>query len=107
MDLARSILFAVEEMPYDGQPHEIAIAGSTAVEINYHVLLLSEPKLVETAKHPGGYLVPIRLTWDGHEYLAGVQDDGTWARVKGARAEDDGACRLKRSRSRFRLFCGN
>jgi len=40
MDLAREILAKVEELPYDGGFHNIAVNGRTPDEITYHVMLL-------------------------------------------------------------------
>jgi hypothetical protein len=82
LNLIRKILLAVESAD-TGAEHfiNVALPGYTAEEISYHVGLLAE----------GGYLAahdffndgqhtwtPLRLTWEGHEFLAVARDDTIW-----------------------------
>lgn len=89
MDLARRILFAVEEMPYDGAPDEsFAIEGIEPEVTAYHVLLLYEAGLIDAYdfSHMGmGYplWIPMRLRWEGHEFVDKIRNDTVWATVKG------------------------
>ena len=61
------------------------------VLLHYHINLLVEAKLIwavplnEPLPH---YLLsqyyPVRLTWEGHEFLAGTRDPENWQNVKDA-----------------------
>ena len=92
MDLIRKILFEVEKAPYSGPDWiDLEIEGHSRGEISYQVLLLWEAGLIEgvDASGRGSDYRPIRLTWDGHEFLEAVKDDTRWAKVKNAMAHDD------------------
>ena len=86
MDLARHILFAIEE--HDGDPLryiDLKISGRTDREVSYHVMLLGEARLVEVKNYGNANRFeyrPRRLTWEGHEFLDAVRDDTVWKRAK-------------------------
>ncbi|HWM89533.1 MAG TPA: DUF2513 domain-containing protein [Thermoanaerobaculia bacterium] len=84
MDLARRILFAVEEAPLDGET-DLNFDDFSQEEISYHVMLLSEAGLIE-AQDQSGYggsdWQPERLTWAGHEFLDASRDQGRWEKAK-------------------------
>jgi DNA-binding transcriptional ArsR family regulator len=73
--LAR-ILEAIEAAPYDFSdiPIDLHLEGYSEDAVAYHVLLLNEAGLITTSSHgvsEDGRTRPrpIRLTWEGHEYL--------------------------------------
>jgi Hypothetical protein (DUF2513) len=87
MDLIRSILLTVEDDP--GMTGQRFIAynrsdfpGHTQEEINYHIDLPFEGRLV--AGMPNANPVPLitKLTWGGHEFIAATKDPDVWQRVK-------------------------
>ena len=72
LDLIRHILLEIEKEPYTGDILQLDIEGYTPEQINYHILLLADAGLIEVME--ASYLgrrafAPIRLTWEGHEFL--------------------------------------
>ena len=47
MELFREVLMKVEELPFDGRFHDIAVDGRSDEEISYHVMLLQEAGFIE------------------------------------------------------------
>lgn len=93
MDLIRKILFEVEKAPYSGPNRiDLEIEGYSWEDISHHVLLLWEAEFIEGAEASGRgrEYKPIRLTWDGHEFLEAVKDDTRWAKVKNAMGKAGG-----------------
>lgn len=46
MELVRKILFAMEEVPFDGEPMWPGIEGYEDQEITYHVMIMHEAGLI-------------------------------------------------------------
>lgn len=65
------ILERVTEAAYEpsGAVIPLMIEGSTDEEISYHVLLLSDAGFIEIGKDDQGRPRPVRMRWQGHEYL--------------------------------------
>src|SRR4051794_19325385 len=87
MDLARQILLALEENPESTgqQGVDVAIEGRSPVEISYHVMLLDEADLLEAmdaSDSEGLDWMPLRLTWQGHEFLDAAKEEGIWQKAK-------------------------
>jgi hypothetical protein len=63
----------------------LAVEGHTVAEIDYHLELLQERRLIEVAKgQPMIGIVFTRLSWDGHDYLDAVRDPKIWRKTKEA-----------------------
>lgn len=94
MDLARSILIALEEAPYDGFPIlRFTIPDHSDNEVSYHVMLLHEAGLLrafDVSADDSGMWLPAYLTWDGHEFLEAAKDDTRWNQAK-TYLKDNGA----------------
>jgi hypothetical protein len=94
MDLARQILFAIEENPDDPTGWvDVEIPGRSDLEVSYHVTLLAEAGLIEAANvdtDDGLEWKPSRLTWQGHEFLDGVRSDTLWSSAKAETFEKTG-----------------
>ena len=87
MDLVRELLLAIEandEEPrghlrsyYDGdEPDEV---------VSYHIHLMADADLLHAlnASTSSGYsILPVRLTWQGHEFLDKIRDEGRWTTIK-------------------------
>lgn len=85
MDLVRRILAEVQEAPYDMDMVELQLDDYDESVTSYHVLLLQEAGLLEaTDERRFGRPIwkPVRLTWDGHEFLEASRDDSRWERAK-------------------------
>jgi hypothetical protein len=85
MDLIREILIECEKQ--DGAPGlmKIAIEGHSDHEINYHLSLLNEAGLIEAralGHGPTAIVQPLRLTWNGHEFLSAARSSKVWDAAK-------------------------
>ncbi|USK91502.1 DUF2513 domain-containing protein [Rossellomorea marisflavi] len=86
MELVRKILFSLENSNNTSKWALIQIDGYRPNEVSYHLKLLSQAGLVEAKDLDNGVhsiWVAKSLTWDGHEFLASIDDDTVWAKVKG------------------------
>lgn len=90
-DLVRDILLDVvadpARAPGIGEMRwlTVTIDGKSPEEISEHVRLLGEAGFMETLKIPkpdGYYWFPVRLTWEGQQYLAGVENATMYTKVK-------------------------
>jgi len=89
MDLVRDLLLHVESDPLlDGThwlhadtPSELGITGHSADEVGYHVNLLGEAGFLRIM---GMETIPAisKLTWEGHEFLDNIRDQGIWSKTK-------------------------
>src|SRR5690348_12661169 len=94
MDLVRAILFEIEKIPYTGNPVDVQVDGHSHAEISYHILLLTEAALI-ASQHTGPSYKPLRLTWDGHEFLDAARNDTMWAKAKETVTKNTGALSLE------------
>src|SRR6266478_4819650 len=90
-DLLRDILVEIEKQPTEPPPlnsfkwYQVTIEGRSKEEVSEHVRLLTEAGFIEAFKQPeqgGIFWYPIRMTWNGHQYLASVQSDTVYAKTK-------------------------
>ena len=92
MDLARAILLAIEEHPSGYAPKLKALAEKVGADegvTGYHVHLLGQAGLLKVADithngSPGPMAIPVRMTWEGHEFLDNTRDSARWTRIKEA-----------------------
>lgn len=89
MDLARSILLAVEadDSPFGLDGLETAIEGADEATVGYHIDLLIDAGLVVGDEvsgfgDKGQVFCSVRLTWTGHEFIDAARDDTRWNRAK-------------------------
>ncbi len=88
MDLARKILLKIEELPSYDKPVNIEIEGYAEEDIQHHLELLHEAKLIEVPDDGTATLwtkvnlTPTRLTWPGHEFLDVARNDTNWQKAK-------------------------
>lgn len=94
MDLVREILLKVEEIPFDGAFHDIAVDGRSPNEVSYHVMLLHEGRFIE-AMDLGVCWKPMRLTYGGHEFLDAARNDTVWEKAKTAVVKSTGVLTLE------------
>jgi hypothetical protein len=63
----------------------VAVPGHSNDEVDYHLSLLKEARLIECpgSQQPvGGGINFRRLTWEGHEFVDAVRDPEVWAKTK-------------------------
>jgi hypothetical protein len=87
MDLIRQIMFELEKQAprLDYHPPEIQIEGHSKGEVVLHVKLLDEAGYIKAQNDSTlaelSY-IPIRLTWQGYEFLDAARDDTRWNKAK-------------------------
>ena len=88
MNLIRQILFAVDASEEDPRGWvTLEMPGSSVKEVSYHVMLLGQAGLLDvqdaSAMGENGFqYYPKSLTWDGHDLLDAIRDEGIWSRVR-------------------------
>jgi hypothetical protein len=93
IDLVRQILSEMESRKSDDQ-RPMQFDGWSDEEISYHIMLLCQANLIETTKastRAGPCLIPLSLTWEGHEFLDAARDDTRWNKMKSMVKEKAGA----------------
>ena len=93
-DLCRALLLELEEDPNLIGLKIYQVEGFTDDEISYHVKLLYEAGLIEA--HNASAMnsfkwFPLRLTWQGHEFLDAARDDTRWNKAKNIVKDKTGA----------------
>lgn len=89
-DLVRKLLVYFEEKPGPEHVEIPPIAGYDELTIKYHLVLLHDAGLLRCEPVTSSssdrviYVLPFDLTWDGHEFLAKIRDDGLWRKTKDA-----------------------
>lgn len=85
--LIRKLLIFFEEKE-DPQAIEVPpIAGYDDITVKNHLVLMYEAGLLRCEPVRSStsdrviYVIPFDLTWDGHEFLAKVRDEGRWQKV--------------------------
>lgn len=85
MDLARRILFEIEEFPQPGAYGQVEVEDYSSEMISYHVKLLAEAGLIEARDGSTFGRFDWKagdLTWEGHEFLDAARDDNRWNKTK-------------------------
>lgn len=88
MDLARQIMLELEKSPYTGGWLHTSVEGHSQEEVNYHVMLLAKPGLVEAQEHETLSLssvaewLPISLNMEGHDFLEAAKNETIWRKAK-------------------------
>ena len=97
MDLVRDILIEMEKWPANHRSGEIAIEARTPEEIMHHVGLMHEAGLIEAidaSSHDGEAWLPVKILWDGHEFLDAARSDTVWMKAKQRAMSTAGALTL-------------
>ena len=87
MELVRQILLKLSDHKHGYAPNPFTIDDYTDEEIGYHCLLLSEAKLIKAVESSAmddasPRALPIRLTWEGHEFIENVRNENVWNQTK-------------------------
>ena len=82
-EIVRKILVELENL---GDSRSLLLPGNVVAfdeqNVNYHIQILSEAGLIEAERHGGEIWVGRRLTWQGHDLLDHMRDQGTWNKVR-------------------------
>jgi len=92
MDLVRKIMMIMNEHEHGNAPRRIEIEGYSAEQIAYHCFIMDEAGLIQAAdcssmSSTSPEAIPIRLTWDGHEFIENASNENIWNQTKGAVAK--------------------
>jgi hypothetical protein len=83
MELIRELMLSIESQDGDFNYESVKAIGYDEPQINYHLELLIEAKLVVGEVHPlmGGFSPIIhieKLSWSGHEFLENTRNESVW-----------------------------
>jgi hypothetical protein len=96
MDLVRKILMDLEACEDYGSASKqdcLTCEGTSPEKLSYHVMLLDEAGLIEAidmSDSEGSLWEPVRLTWEGHEFLDAAREPSQWAKAKKTLTEKTG-----------------
>jgi hypothetical protein len=87
MDLVRQILIALDAYEHGFAPPDFTVVGYDQETIGHHVWLMQQGGLVTATPmtafgDTSPIAVPRALTWAGHDFLAAVQNETVWRKVK-------------------------
>lgn len=87
MDLVRMILLRMERKASGSAPSDLGIMGYSPQEVGYHAHIMMQEGLIDgfditsrESEHPE--VLPMNLTWKGHEFLDLARDQERWNRAK-------------------------
>jgi hypothetical protein len=85
MDLIRILLFQIERESNGLDLVPVGVEDYPEQEVQFHLMLLDEAGLIKTYDMSGGdslMFMPVRLTWQGYEFLDAARDDTRWNKAK-------------------------
>jgi hypothetical protein len=80
IDLVRQILLDLEAGGSSADWLDIDIEAYSPEQMDYHLDLLVEAGFIRTASAARGH--PLRLTWEGHEFLDAARNEKRWQAVR-------------------------
>jgi len=90
-ELIRRLLIFFDERPDPGYVEVPDIGREyTHLRVKYHLVLLYQAGFLNcepvksTTSDRVIYVLPFDLTWDGHEFLAKIKNDGVWHKIQAA-----------------------
>ena len=86
LELIRNILIKIESRELL-EPFDLQIDGYEQDLVNYHLQLLDEAGLIEIIleRDESGIIItaqPIRITWNGYEFLDMARNNSIWEKSK-------------------------
>lgn len=95
LELIRRMLLTMEAFEQFDSPSVwpalVEACGAPEDVLEYHVILLHEAGLIDAidlgSGDDGPSWVPMRLTWDGHEFLDAARSETVWGKAKKIVAE--------------------
>jgi hypothetical protein len=88
MELVRKLLLFFEAKPDQSAIENVEIDGYDREAIGYHLILLYEADLIAAEPYVSKTsnriidVLPFRLTWEGHEFLAAARNDSVWFKAR-------------------------
>jgi hypothetical protein len=87
LDIVRGILLEIEKQSSWNSEINLQFDAYSPEEVSYHVMLLHEAGLIvgtDLSSFSDLQWIPVRLTWQGHEFLDAAKDDNRWSKAKAA-----------------------
>jgi hypothetical protein len=86
MELIRRILIEIQSRK-DVKPREVTIEGVDDTIVFRHVELLAHAGYIEFIKSeplnaPHGIIMIKELSWEGHDFVNALENDGVWNKIK-------------------------
>ena len=82
MNLVRDILLKMEQYPFNhGVISNFRIDGISEEDLEYHLTIMDDASLIEVSRAEGA-IWPIRITWEGQEFLENARNDEFWNNTK-------------------------
>lgn len=88
LELMRKLLIFSEEKESLQYVEVPPIEGYNELAIKYHLVLLHDAGLLRCEPVRSStsdrviYVLPFDLTWEGHEFLAKVKNEGVWKKIR-------------------------
>lgn len=87
MDLVRLILLQIEKEYVSTAIINLKVDSYSMEEVGYHCSILDESGLISSyaPRYAGDglcFFTVGHLTWEGHDFLDKIRDDGMWSKVK-------------------------
>ena len=88
MDLVRKLLAYFDDKPDPGLIEKPQVDGYDETTIQNHLILMFDAGLLRAEPMRSSTsdriirVLPFDLTWQGHEFLDKIRDEGVWQRVK-------------------------
>ena len=89
MDLVRLIMLKLQDHEHGDAQSSLHIDNFSDEEINYHCFIMNEAGLIVATDTTSSCslspeAMPLRLTWNGHEFIENAQNEKVWAETKQA-----------------------
>jgi DNA-binding MarR family transcriptional regulator len=84
MDLIRQILLEIEQQGSYVNWFDVDVEAYSPEQMDYHLELLMEAGLIAARAFERELrrLYPVRLTWEGHEFLDAALDEARWEKAQ-------------------------
>jgi len=97
LELIRKLLIFFEKKESSQHVEVPPIEGYDEPAIKYHLVLLNDAGLLRCEPVRSStsdrviYVLPFDLTWEGHEFLAKVKNEGVWKKIRAVVAAKGGS----------------
>jgi hypothetical protein len=92
IDLIRNILINLEQQGAYTSWMQVDVEEYSPEQMDYHLELMIDAGLISVRASQGGFSrqLPLRLTWEGHEFLDLARDAARWEKVKASTKQAGG-----------------
>lgn len=98
MDLVRALMLRAEGVEPMGMAHNVQVEPWSLQEVFEHAEMMTKAGLLKASFSIGPETHLRGLTWEGHDFLDDIRDDGVWSKVKRSLASVGGTASLEVTR---------